>query len=98
MERFHTLTFQPWVAIVRVPPGVSVFEAASQQAARGCPRRLTRQEGYMDLQQLSNAVVTGNAPEAEALTKAALAEGFAPRTIVNDGLIAAMGRRALRPR
>ena len=45
----------------------------------------------MDMQQLSNAVIAGNAPEAKALTEAALADGIAPTTIVNDGLIAAMG-------
>ncbi|MGA3214687.1 MAG: corrinoid protein [Acidimicrobiales bacterium] len=45
----------------------------------------------MDLQQLSNAVIAGNAPEAAVLTKTALADGAAPGTIVNDGLIAAMG-------
>ncbi|MGO9581834.1 MAG: corrinoid protein [Acidimicrobiales bacterium] len=45
----------------------------------------------MDLQQLSDAVITGNAPAAKALTEAALAEGVTPATIVNDGLIAAMG-------
>jgi len=45
----------------------------------------------MDLQQLSNAVIAGNAPEVMALTEAALADGLAPGTIVNNGLIAAMG-------
>jgi 5-methyltetrahydrofolate--homocysteine methyltransferase len=45
----------------------------------------------MDLQQLINAVIAGNAPEAKALAEAALAEGVAPGTIVNKGLIAAMG-------
>jgi 5-methyltetrahydrofolate--homocysteine methyltransferase len=45
----------------------------------------------MDFQQLSNAVIEGNAPEAKTLTEAALAVGVAPATIVNDGLIAAMG-------
>jgi 5-methyltetrahydrofolate--homocysteine methyltransferase len=45
----------------------------------------------MDLQQLSNAVIAGNAPEAKALTEAALADGVAPATVVSDGLIAAMG-------
>ncbi len=45
----------------------------------------------MDLQQLINAVIAGNAPEAKALTEAALTEGVAPGTIVNEGLIAAMG-------
>jgi len=45
----------------------------------------------MNLQQLSNAVIAGNAPEVAELTKAALADGTAPGTIVNDGLIAAMG-------
>jgi 5-methyltetrahydrofolate--homocysteine methyltransferase len=45
----------------------------------------------MDLEQLSNAVIAGNAPEAKALTEAALADGVAPAIIVNYGLIAAMG-------
>src|ERR1039458_8532111 len=45
----------------------------------------------MDLQQLSNAVIAGNAPETKALAEAALTDGIAPATIVNDGLIAAMG-------
>jgi 5-methyltetrahydrofolate--homocysteine methyltransferase len=45
----------------------------------------------MDLPQLINAVIAGNAPEAKTLTEAALAEGVAPGTIVNEGLIAAMG-------
>src|ERR1039458_9583975 len=45
----------------------------------------------MNLQPLSNAVIAGNAPEAKTLTESALAEGVAPETIVNDGLIAAMG-------
>jgi 5-methyltetrahydrofolate--homocysteine methyltransferase len=45
----------------------------------------------MELQQLTDAVIAGNAPEAKALTEAALGEGVPPATIVNDGLIAAMG-------
>ncbi len=45
----------------------------------------------MDLKALSNAVIAGNAPEAKTLTESALAEGVLPETIVNDGLIAAMG-------
>lgn len=45
----------------------------------------------MELQQLTDAVIAGNAPEAKALTEAALGEGVPPATIVNDGLITAMG-------
>ena len=45
----------------------------------------------MELQRLTDAVIAGNAPEAKALTEAALGEGVPPATIVNDGLIAAMG-------
>ncbi|MGD0713208.1 MAG: corrinoid protein [Gaiellaceae bacterium] len=45
----------------------------------------------MELQRLTDAVIAGNAPEARALTEAALGEGVPPATIVNDGLIAAMG-------
>ncbi|MGO9962283.1 MAG: corrinoid protein [Acidimicrobiales bacterium] len=45
----------------------------------------------LDLQQLTNAVIAGNAGEAAVLTEAALAGGLAPGTIVNGGLIAAMG-------
>ena len=45
----------------------------------------------MELQQLTDAVIAGNAPEAQALTEAALGEGFPAATIVNDGLITAMG-------
>jgi 5-methyltetrahydrofolate--homocysteine methyltransferase len=43
------------------------------------------------MQQLINAVIVGHAPEARELTEAALNEGIAPATVVNDGLIAAMG-------
>lgn len=45
----------------------------------------------MELQQLTDAVIAGDAPEAKALTEAALGEGVPPAAIVNDGLIAAMG-------
>ena len=44
----------------------------------------------MELQQLTEAVIAGDAPRAQALAEAALAEAVAPETIVNDGLIAAM--------
>ena len=44
----------------------------------------------MDLKQLSNAVITGNASETAVLTEAALADGIGPGTIVNNALIAAM--------
>ncbi|MGA2528750.1 MAG: corrinoid protein [Acidimicrobiales bacterium] len=45
----------------------------------------------MDLQPLIDAVIAGNANGAKALAEAALAEDVAPATIVNEGLIAAMG-------
>jgi len=45
----------------------------------------------MELQQLTDAVIAGDAPGAEALTEAALAQGIAPTTIVDDALIVAMG-------
>ncbi len=45
----------------------------------------------MDLQPLIDAVIEGNAPGAEEIVNDALREGMAPSTIVNDGLIAAMG-------
>ncbi len=45
----------------------------------------------MELEQLTNAVIAGNAPEAKTLAEAAIEEGIAPTTIVDDGLIAAMG-------
>ena len=51
----------------------------------------TREDNLMDLQQLIEAVIAGNAPETKALTEAALSDGVAPQTIVDDGLIAAMG-------
>jgi 5-methyltetrahydrofolate--homocysteine methyltransferase len=44
----------------------------------------------MELQQLRDAVISGNAPEAQALTSTALEQGLAARTIMDDGLIAAM--------
>jgi 5-methyltetrahydrofolate--homocysteine methyltransferase len=45
----------------------------------------------MDLQPLVEAVIDGDAPRAESLVDEALSEGVEPATIVNDGLIAAMG-------
>jgi 5-methyltetrahydrofolate--homocysteine methyltransferase len=45
----------------------------------------------MEMQQLIKAVIAGNAPETKSLAEAALTDGIAPATIVNDGLIAAMG-------
>ena len=45
----------------------------------------------MELQQLTDAVIAGNAPEAKTLTEAALGEGVPPATIVDDGLVVAMG-------
>ena len=45
----------------------------------------------MELQQLTDAVIAGSAPEAKALTEEALREGVPPVRIVNEGLIAAMG-------
>jgi 5-methyltetrahydrofolate--homocysteine methyltransferase len=45
----------------------------------------------MDLQLLIDVIIDGDAPKAEALVNEALSEGVAPATIVNDGLIAAMG-------
>ena len=44
----------------------------------------------MELQQLTDAVIVGDASTAKGLTDAALADGIPPTTIVNDGLIAAM--------
>lgn len=44
----------------------------------------------MELQQLIEAVIAGDAARAQALTKTALAERIAPETIVNDGLIAGL--------
>ncbi|HVM57967.1 MAG TPA: corrinoid protein [Gaiellaceae bacterium] len=45
----------------------------------------------MEIAQLTEAVIVGNAPEAEALTRTALDEGVAPTAIVDEGLIVAMG-------
>jgi 5-methyltetrahydrofolate--homocysteine methyltransferase len=45
----------------------------------------------MDMQQLIDTVITGNAATAKAVTKAALTDGVAPETLLNDGLIVAMG-------
>ena len=45
----------------------------------------------MELQELTGAVIAGNAPAAKALTEAALGEGVPPATIVNDCLVTAMG-------
>jgi 5-methyltetrahydrofolate--homocysteine methyltransferase len=50
----------------------------------------------MDLTELYNSVIDGDAPQAEASVKAALAQGTAAEEILNEGLIAAMnevGRR-----
>jgi 5-methyltetrahydrofolate--homocysteine methyltransferase len=44
----------------------------------------------MELRELSEAVIAGNRSGARKLTEAALAEGVAPETIMDDGLIAAM--------
>jgi 5-methyltetrahydrofolate--homocysteine methyltransferase len=44
----------------------------------------------MELRQLSEAVIAGDRLGARTLTEAALAEGLAPATIMNEGLIAAM--------
>ena len=45
----------------------------------------------MDLQQLIDAVIAGDVPAAKALAEAALGEGVPPASIVDDGLIPAMG-------
>ena len=45
----------------------------------------------MELQQLTDAVIAGDAPGTETLTQAALADGHAPAAIVDDSLIVAMG-------
>ena len=45
----------------------------------------------MDMQPLTEAVIGGRAPEAGALTEALLSEGVAPMSIVDNGLITAMG-------
>jgi 5-methyltetrahydrofolate--homocysteine methyltransferase len=45
----------------------------------------------MELQQLIDAVIAGDAPAAKALAEAALGEGVPPASIVDDGLIPAMG-------
>jgi 5-methyltetrahydrofolate--homocysteine methyltransferase len=45
----------------------------------------------MEVQQLIEAVIAGNAPLAKTLTESALNDGTAPTTILNEGLIAAMG-------
>ena len=50
----------------------------------------------MDLTELYNSVIDGDAPQVQAGVKAALAQGAAAEVILNEGLIAAMnevGRR-----
>jgi 5-methyltetrahydrofolate--homocysteine methyltransferase len=49
-----------------------------------------REETTMELHELTDAVIGGDARAAEALTRTVLAGGVDPETIVNDGLIAAM--------
>ncbi len=44
----------------------------------------------MELHELTDAVLRGDTPAAQALTEAALAESVAPQTIMDDGLVAAM--------
>jgi 5-methyltetrahydrofolate--homocysteine methyltransferase len=44
----------------------------------------------VDLSELANLIITGKKNPAVELTKAALDEGIAPQTIINDGLIAGM--------
>ncbi len=43
-----------------------------------------------DLGALAQAIITGNAADAKALTEAALAEGVSPSDVLNNGLIAGM--------
>lgn len=43
-----------------------------------------------DLGALAEAIINGKAPDAKALTEAALAEGVAPADVLNKGLIAGM--------
>jgi 5-methyltetrahydrofolate--homocysteine methyltransferase len=43
-----------------------------------------------DLNALAEAIIKGKAPVARQLTEEALAEGVAPQTVLNDGLIAGM--------
>ena len=45
----------------------------------------------MDLRDLADAVIAGDAVKAKELTDAALADGIDPAQIINDALIAAMG-------
>jgi len=45
----------------------------------------------MDLRDLTDAVIAGDAVKAKELTDAALADGIDPAQIINDALIAAMG-------
>lgn len=42
------------------------------------------------LQELANAIITGNAPKAEEITLAALQSGMPPIEILNQGLVAGM--------
>ncbi len=43
-----------------------------------------------DLQALAQAIIGGKAPDAKAITEAALAEGMPPGDILNNGLVAGM--------
>lgn len=43
-----------------------------------------------DLQALAQAIISGKAPEAKALTESALAEGISAAEILNNGLVAGM--------
>jgi len=42
------------------------------------------------MQALAQAIISGKAPDAKALTEAALAEGVEPAEVLNDGLVAGM--------
>jgi 5-methyltetrahydrofolate--homocysteine methyltransferase len=44
----------------------------------------------MDFQELSDSVITGNAPDAASWTQAALDDGVAPKDIIDKGLIPGM--------
>lgn len=43
-----------------------------------------------DLEALAQAIINGKAPDAKALTEAALAEGVSPADVLNNGLVAGM--------
>jgi 5-methyltetrahydrofolate--homocysteine methyltransferase len=43
-----------------------------------------------DLEALAQAIINGKAPDAKALTEAALAEGVGPGAVLNSGLVAGM--------